>query len=126
MARSQGAVAAHVLFYKPAGSFPGWEQTDLWRSAAVIPGVVVLSDENGLEAQRFGAATSGQTQLYAPDGKLLFSGGITIARGHEGENAGLDAVVAYLTRGQADYTQCPVYGCSIQAAAETSSQKDVP
>ncbi len=126
MARSQESVAAHVLFFKPAGTAPGWEQTDLWRSAAAIPGVMLFSDEDGLEARQFGAATSGQTQLYAPNGMLLFSGGITIARGHEGESAGLDAVMAFLTLGKADHPQCPVYGCPIQAVIETNSQKDVP
>ena len=126
MARSQGAVTAYVLVYKPKECAPGWEQTDLWRSAGAIPGVTVMSDEDGLEAQRFGAATSGETQLYAPAGNLLFSGGITIARGHEGENAGLDAVVAYSTVGKADRSHCPVYGCPIQAANSSNAQKDVP
>src|SRR5256885_2373692 len=39
--RCQGRVAAHVLFVAPEGVPPGWERTDLWRTAAAIPGVQV-------------------------------------------------------------------------------------
>ena len=66
MTRCRGLVTAHVAFCKPAG-FPGdWEQTDLWRSAAAIPDVEVFCDEEGREARRFGAATSGCVLLFSP------------------------------------------------------------
>ncbi len=40
-----------------------------------------------------GSSTSGQVLLYDPSGRLAFSGGITAARGHVGDNAGSDAIV---------------------------------
>lgn len=120
MARCQGLVTAHVLFYRPQGSPKGWGHTDSWDAAAAIPGVRVGDDEGGAEAARFGGATSGHALLYGRDGRLLFSGGITTARGHAGDNPGRDAVVSFLTAGKADRASHPVFGCPIldDAAAE--------
>ena len=113
MARCQGRAAAYVLFFFPADSAEEWAQTDLWRSAAAIPGVQVLPDRAGDEARRFGAATSGLTLLYGADGSLLFGGGITAARGHEGDNEGRSAIAAILTGGDDGHRQTPAYGCSL-------------
>src|SRR5438034_1225230 len=71
MARCQRRLHAVVLFYKPLGFTVNWEKTDLWRSAAAIPGVSVLVDEGGLEANRFHASTSGEAMLYNARGDLL-------------------------------------------------------
>ena len=65
----------------------------LYRQAAAIPGVVLRVDQGGALARRFQAACSGQTLLYDPTGRLVFSGGITFARGHEGDNDGEAAVL---------------------------------
>ena len=88
----------YVLFLRPRGFDAGWEQTNLWRAAARLPDVSVLLDHEGAIAGRLGSATSGQMLLYGIDGSLLFSGGITGARGHAGDNAGRAAVLAHLDR----------------------------
>ncbi len=116
MAQTQGRVIAYVLFLKPTGSSIDWEKTDLWRSAARIPGVNVFVDENGIEARRFQAVTSGQTALYDINGRLLFSGGITSARGHSGDNAGRSAIVSLLNTGDADRTETAVFGCPLYSS----------
>jgi hypothetical protein len=113
MARTQGRVIAYVLLLKPTGMPEDWEKTDLWNSAASIPGVQVLQDEDGIEAGRFHAATSGQTLVYDKEGRLLFSGGITSARGHSGDNAGRSAIVSLLLNGEAERTETLVFGCPI-------------
>jgi hypothetical protein len=100
LARAHAEPKTYVLFLKPDGFVDGWEQTDSWRLAATIPGVTVVRDDSGREASRFGAATSGQTFLFDADGALLFSGGITSARGHAGDNAGRAELVSLLNRGQ--------------------------
>ncbi|HEX5709344.1 MAG TPA: hypothetical protein VFX96_18730 [Pyrinomonadaceae bacterium] len=115
MAQARGRVTAYVLFVKPSDFPDGWEKTDLLASASAIPGVTVVRDDGGVEAARFRAATSGQTMLYDAGGKLLFSGGITSARGHEGDNAGRAAIVSLLTTDEAGPTGAPVYGCPIFA-----------
>lgn len=115
MTQAQGRVTAYVLFVKPPEFSAGWEQTDLWASAAAIPGVTVVRDDDGVEAARFGAATSGQTVLYDASGKLLFSGGITAARGHAGDNAGRSAIVSLLVNDESEQKESPVYGCPLFA-----------
>lgn len=113
MAQSQGRLATYVLFLKPAGFSDDWEKTDLWQSAAGIPGVKPIVDHDGVEARRFHATTSGQTVLYDAEGRLLFSGGITIARGHAGENSGRSAIVSLVNAKVAEQTETPVFGCPL-------------
>ncbi len=115
MTRCEGLLTARVLFFEPPDAPEGWVRTDLWRSAAAIPGVDVLEDESGVEAGRFGATTSGQTVLYDVNGRLLFRGGITGARGHAGDNAGRSAIVSLLTGGTAGRMETSVFGCALQA-----------
>jgi hypothetical protein len=115
MTDCRGKLTATVLMLRPAGVQDGWERTDLWDSAAAIPGVSVVSDAGGTESRRFGAVTSGQVLLFAPDGRLLFSGGITESRGHRGDNAGRSAVAALVlgTGRAAQPVFAPVYGCPL-------------
>jgi len=124
MAHCQGKVSAYVLFYKPAGFPDGWQQTDLWQSAANIPGVTVLTDDGGIEAKRFGGATSGQAMLYDENGKLLFSGGITGSRGHSGDNAGREAIVSLILNGSADHSTTSVFGCDLLGKDMNSTDKN--
>jgi hypothetical protein len=77
-----------------------------------------VRDDGGAEASLFHAATSGQTALYDAAGNLLFSGGITRARGHAGDNAGLTAVVSLLTSGETEERGTPVFGCPLFAPTE--------
>ena len=113
MARSSGRLAAHVLFIKPAGTASDWTQTDLWRTASAIPGVTVHEDDAGNEARRFHLETSGNTALYDADGRLLFHGGITISRGHAGDNPGCSAIAALLVEPQSSPVATPAFGCSL-------------
>jgi hypothetical protein len=126
LARCHGNVAAQVWFFKPAGFSADWTRSDLWRSAAAIPGVTVHEDPDGAQARLFGAETSGFVLLYDPHGKLRFKGGITGSRGHAGDNAGEDSVVSLLDGHGVSLTQTPVYGCSLlgecRATAQTTAQ----
>jgi hypothetical protein len=106
-------VTTHVVFSTPTGSGPEWQQTDLWQSAAAIPGVDVMSDVGGLEARRFGAVTSGQVLLYDKDDRLAFAGGITAARGHQGPNVGAATVLAVLEDHPGDQRRARVFGCAL-------------
>jgi len=125
MTQAQGRVTAYVLFVRPRGFSDEWVRSELWASAEAIPGVTPVLDDGGVEAGRFHAATSGQTALYGADGNLLFSGGITSARGHEGDNAGRAAVVSLLTSDGADERGTPVYGCPLFARNECPAGKEV-
>ena len=113
MTRLHGQATAVVAFIHPDGTPEHWEETDLWRSAAAIPGVSVISDQGDREADLFHAQASGQTFLYDASGRLQFNGGITAARGHAGDNIGRSSIVALVTgEGKAERTTS-VYGCDL-------------
>jgi len=113
LAQSNGRIAAHVFFFRPPGYPDDWTRTDLWRSAAAIPGVTVQDDVDDALARKFGAETSGYVLLYDPHGKLLFRGGITGSRGHAGDNVGETAIISLAMGQSTAVTNTPVYGCSL-------------
>jgi hypothetical protein len=102
-----------IVFTIPKGAPTGWEQGDLWSYAARMPGVIVFRDDGGTETERFHAHGSGQVLVYLPSGDLLFAGGITSARGHEGDNSGLSALVNFARTGAMPVNHTPVFGCSL-------------
>jgi hypothetical protein len=113
MADVDGKLKASVVFIKPRDEGEEWTQTDLRRSAEAIPNVRVLIDEDERETRIFNAQTSSLTLLYDRYGNLRFSGGITAARGHEGDNAGRRAVVEIAAE-EADKTvETHVFGCPL-------------
>lgn len=118
MARLQGKVAAYVLLVTPKDAGRAWDDTSLRHSAEAIPGVTVVLDIDGAEARRFGAETSGHTLLFASDGKLLFSGGITGSRGHAGDNAGEAAIISLVNNQTPALTRTLVFGCALANRAE--------
>lgn len=120
MARAPHASRTYMVFMKPLAVDASWNETALWQAARAIPGVTVLADDNGREAQRFGVETSGQSLLYDADGHLLFSGGATMARGHAGDNVGVQSMLAMLERRRPAATETPVFGCPLFAPPATS------
>lgn len=133
VADTHGVLDVDVLFVIPRGFAAAWAHADLWRRAAAIPGVRLIEDPEGREARRFGAFTSGQALLYDAAGQLTFAGGITPGRGHEGDNAGRDAIVASVERrgtpvaprSNTQPYETPVYGCAL-ASSGTRSREGGP
>jgi hypothetical protein len=103
----------NVLFFTPTDAGTDWTQTPAVRRASAIPGVTVVADLGGREAQLFHAATSGRTLLYDPNGTLVFDGGITDSRGHSGESLSGISLLKLMTHQSSAQTETPVYGCSI-------------
>ena len=112
------AAAVYVVIVQPPGLEGGLDQSPLAAQAKAISGVRVLAD-NGSEARRFGAATSGEVLLYTKEGQRLFSGGITSARGHVGPSKGAAGISAYLQHGTIPSPAMPVFGCSLLGAASS-------
>ena len=122
LAQIHEEVNTYVLFLKPEQR-PDWGETDLQRAAAAIPGVTVLSDRDGAEAQLFGAETSGHTMLFDAKGRLLFSGGITASRGHAGSNPGENAIVSLINGQSAERSTTLVFGCSLSGRKQQGTQR---
>lgn len=110
MVRLHERVTVYVLF---ATSDAYDHESGLWREADRIPGVAVVADDRAAEAKRLNVLTSGHTLLFSADGELLFSGGITSSRGHEGDNAGSAAVLALALGQSAEPVTHAVFGCAL-------------
>lgn len=117
ISRCGDRVQAVVWVFHPDDE-PTWGHTDLWDAAETIPGVIVNPDRQGQRAAAFGAMTSGHVLLYDRGGDLVFSGGITAARGHEGDNLGCASVVELLKVGTSSVAQSPVFGCPISGEVD--------
>jgi hypothetical protein len=107
------AVAA---FYRPHGSDADWAETGLRARVARVPGLLVVDDVGGVEAERFGARTSGHVVAFDFRGRRLFAGGITGARGHVGDNAHLDSLIAALRDETPAAGEAEVFGCPLTSA----------
>lgn len=121
-------LSAQLLFLHPQNFDDTWVKSDLWQRAQAMPRVHCISDLNGTEAALFHATTSGTALLYSSDGRLLFEGGITPARGHAGDNAGVDTIVSITHRPQpsdhTSVTRTNVYGCPLYDDASTSGNTE--
>lgn len=107
-------VRVRVLFVRPPGARGDWEAGESWARAAQIPGAAVALDDGGVLARRSGARTSGQAVLAAPDGRVVFRGGLTAARGRGGENSGRRSILDWVG-GRTGAADAPVYGCPLFA-----------
>jgi hypothetical protein len=118
-----GQLDIRVYFYSPRHASPDWLDSPSWMQAGRLARVQRRIDTDGEIARRFGARVSGQTLVFDSSRRLRFSGGITAARGHGGDNAGLRAVNSLLARPGASPQNTPVYGCFLHEHAD-SSQMD--
>ena len=116
--RCRNKLNVEVVFLQPPGVTVDWEKSPSWQLARAIPGVTVRHDDQGGESNLFGARTSGEVVLYNPDGELIFHGGITGGRGHEGDNVGLDAVQSLLLHNHANVSGTPTFGCSLSNSVQ--------
>jgi hypothetical protein len=129
VARCHDLLHAQIVFVQPHDVSDAWVKTDLWNAARAIPGAAVSIDSWGRSAEQFGARTSGHTLLFDSERALVFSGGITSSRGHEGDSAGRDAIVEFMQTGasarheqsQFSVLESPVFGCPLLGAADNST-----
>lgn len=98
-----------IYFYRPDNQPHSWVETDIWRRSLEIPNAVLGEiSEDGL--REFGVATSGQVLMF-DHGRLVFSGGITKMRAHEGDNAGSQLIRRHLSGELTELSESPVFGC---------------
>ncbi len=115
LSSSVAAPDVMIAAFRP-GSNSAWRIDSLTARVSGIPGARVIWDDGAIEARRFGAKTSGDVLLYSARGALLFEGGVTASRGHEGDNYGLTRLLQVL-RARAPQGAAvhggPVFGCSL-------------
>ena len=103
-------------------------ETELGRAGQAIPSATVAVDHCGEMAEAYGAATSGHAVLVANDGRVLFSGGLTSARGQEGQAAGGEFVASWLshpTGAAQEPLHTPIFGCPLVKRTEDTQSCEV-
>ena len=120
LARAPADCRVTIAFFAPTSQPPDWGQTSLRSCAESLNGVLVIDDIDAREARLFGAAASGHVVVYGRDDELLFAGGITASRGHEGDNLGEDSVVAALNHRPQRARTTPTFGCEIAPPSDGS------
>jgi hypothetical protein len=127
LTRCAGKVEVYILILLPERAGHNWGPTDGLGRLGTMPGVHLIDDPGGEEAARFGARTSGLVALYAPDGRLHFRGGITGSRGHEGDNAGQQALLGLIQGNPSSLPrETPVFGCPLFPARSISAESPMP
>ena len=112
-ARLPDASDITVLVFKPANEADDWLQSASLDDCRKL-NCRILPDTDGKLAASLGSLTSGSIALYDRHGSLRYQGGITAARGHEGDNVGERAVLRILSGSAERQPSLPVFGCPIQ------------
>ena len=115
--------AIRIVASAPAGAGDEWWASPLVARACQLPGAHLVRDADGQEANRFGARVSGTTLLFNQTGALIYAGGVTIGRGHEGASTGLAAVARLLRNPSSREIAVPPFGCElVRQAGVTTCQ----
>ncbi len=112
-----------VLFPMPEGAPDDWSEGPNRAAAARLPGVTLQTDTDARHSATFQVTTSGTALVYNKKGELLFQGGLTASRGHEGANFGERALRA-LARGEVpNHNRTPVFGCPLRHPVPGEAQE---
>lgn len=120
VAESRVPLDVRVLCTVPAEGDTRWSADAANVLPAGLPMASITEDLDGREAARFGMETSGSVALYAADGRLVFQGGLTSSRGHEGPSPGGHAIRQFLRDGETSRSEAPVFGCALVGAGEVA------
>ncbi len=103
----------YILLYRPSVLPPDWSEGGVLPSLAAGLNAHLAQDTDGRYAAALGASTSGEVILYSRNDDLLFQGGVTALRGHEGPSAGADRLEAALQHQTPLLQAVSVFGCPI-------------
>jgi hypothetical protein len=109
-----GRVRAIALVTKPFELPDLWSESDVTARLHEIPNVEVVRDLGGAKSDEFGVRSSGQTLLYDASGQLVFDGGITAFRGHEGPSVGSEMLKQIVAGKAVGHRHSETFGCSLE------------
>jgi hypothetical protein len=102
-----------VVAAAPRSTGDLWWSSPFLERAARLPNAHLVRDPGGVETELFGVRISGTVLLFDPAGNRLYAGGVTMSRGHAGDNVGLQAVTDLLVDHDADVSSIPPLGCAM-------------
>lgn len=112
MTTLRDALHVQVVVYLPDGKPEAWADGDIVSALNRIPNTTIVFDRGGQITRDFGAAASGHVALISPGNTVVFSGGVTASRGHEGASVGTRAIRSWVRSGDGA-ASAPVFGCAI-------------
>lgn len=118
-------LAVYLVVSLAPGMDQEWITLSTLKTLQRSPGVHVVMDRGLLETDRFGVRTSGDVLLYSAQCRLLFSGGITPSRAHEGSARGQRLLLEAIQNGSAA-RQTQVFGCPLHNPDEFCSARPAP
>jgi hypothetical protein len=104
-----------VLVHTPSSPPPAWDARATSDLRRTLPAGAAIDDRDGALATQLGLRTSGHVLLFATDGRLRFTGGVTAGRGHQGDNLAGRTLVASLRDAGKPQATTAVFGCPLQA-----------
>jgi hypothetical protein len=110
---ASGTTAVWIVLLSAHGIAEAWDERTIAAITGRFPEATIVTDIEGREADRFGASTSGHVVVYDWAGRLAFSGGITGARGHIGDNDGRRGLTVALREGTDHIHEHPIFGCGL-------------
>lgn len=116
--RALGATAPptlRVLVHTPSSPPPEWDAAADAALRRTLPNGAAIDDRDGALAAALGLRTSGHVLLFATDGRLRFTGGVTAGRGHQGDNRAGRTLAAMLADAGKPQASTAVFGCPLQA-----------
>lgn len=122
------SVQTVFVFGIPQSTETNWVESTLWNRTGKITSSRRVLDPGGSLASRFGALNSGHCLLFSPAGDLVFEGGVTSSRAHEGEAYGRVAIRQLLNGNDPITRHTPVFGCElirkVRGAASSSTRQE--
>ena len=108
-----------AIAYQPVISDPRWIHSSTSRDLKKA-GFRVFADLDGKCCRELGVYTSGHVLVYDEQGKLVFNGGVTQSRGHEGSCNACDDLVKSIENADENIFVWPVFGCAILESEDQS------
>jgi hypothetical protein len=123
MLKTQFQMRVVAVLVIPQRMPENWSNGGFAQAIAATPGLSRVVDVNADEAEKFGIRTSGHAKLFDRSGRLLFSGGLTASRGHEGDSVGCAAVDRLVSDRDFAFSlptvlETKVYGCPVTAGSQ--------
>lgn len=104
-----------VLVHTPSSPPTEWDPAADAELRRTLPAGTAIDDRDGALAAKLGLRTSGHVLLFAADGRLRFTGGVTAGRGHQGDNLAGRTLAAMLADAGKPLATTAVFGCPLQA-----------
>jgi len=111
--KTRGDYRVVAFAYCPKNQPASWIESRCTTEFRDIPGLELKLDRGGKSSQHFGVEVSGHVLVYDSEGNLIFDGGLTPYRAHEGDCRATYHLVDCLNSEANQLTSWPVFGCKL-------------